>query len=181
MRKFGPKPTGGFINWSVCPGVCASVRVHVHVCVLIQWVKVLGPWLGWCPLPHQQGDWCLSASWHEPIFVGALPYHVPQSKDSQIKGVNVLHNNVHKKFHILFQKQQESTSTQSSGSVLLEGWRRNTYLHFKLEVLVLPLATQDIARNTNLNGVLQVVSICSQRARIHPLSKAHWTRRTKRM
>lgn len=52
--------------------------------------------------------------------------------------------------------------------------RRDTYLDLKLEVLVLPLAAEDIAGDTNFDGVLQVVWICSQRAGNHPLSKAQW-------
>lgn len=72
------------------------------------------------------------------------------------------------------------SSAQLPTSVLLEG-EEGSYLDFKLEVFILPLTTQDIAGNTNLNGVLQVVWICSQRTRIHPLSEAHQTRRTKRM
>lgn len=57
---------------------------------------------------------------------------------------------------------------------------RGTYLDLKLEVLVLPLPAEHIAWNTNFNWVLQVVWICSQRARNHPLSKAHQMGRTKR-
>ena len=41
-------------------------------------------------------------------------------------------------------------------------------------MLVLPLAAENIAGDTDFDGVLQVIWICSQRARNHPLSKAHW-------
>lgn len=54
-----------------------------------------------------------------------------------------------------------------------ERWR-DTYLDLKLEVLVLPLAAENIAGDTDFDGVLQVIWICSQRAGNHPLSKVHW-------
>lgn len=54
-----------------------------------------------------------------------------------------------------------------------ERWR-DTYLDLKLEVLVLPLAAENVAGDTDFDGVLQVIWICSQRAGNHPLSKAHW-------
>lgn len=57
---------------------------------------------------------------------------------------------------------------------------QDSNLDLKLEVLVLPLPAEHIAWNSNFNWVLQVVWICSQRARNHPLSKAHQMGRTKR-
>lgn len=64
------------------------------------------------------------------------------------------------------------STTEPPASIIQKGKDGDTYLDLELEVLVLPLAAEDIARDTDFDGVLQVVWTHSQRARHHPLSKA---------
>lgn len=80
---------------------------------------------------------------------------------------------------ICFDKRHKKPCTTSNPLHLPQEWTTDTYLDLKFEVLILALPAEDIAWNTNLNWVLQVVRICSQRARNHPLSKAYQTGRTK--
>lgn len=108
---------------------------------------------------------------------------MPQSRAFQtgLKGVtNILQNTVFTCSFISFYKEDRESIVQPPTSIPLEEQRRDTYLDLKLEVLIFSLPTEDIAWNTNLNWVLEVIWICSQRAGNHSLSKEHQIERTKR-
>lgn len=54
------------------------------------------------------------------------------------------------------------STTEPPASIIQKGKDGDTYLDLELEVLVLPLAAEDIARDTDFDGVLQVVWTHSQ-------------------